>query len=203
LAFGIFSFTDQEGFQRLVVGPSGKWTQPLQVFRAKAEANQTLLRISMELGLCLQLNKLLHEESTRCQYESSTGTICLRCGQSAPPELYNQRVDEARQLLRGQDFFLRCMGREAWESGVIWVEKGKLKGVGFVPEDDFRSKEAILNHLHSYYDTQDAQSILRTWLEKARLTQETLDGIAIYEFDAGPDSDRTNTPNLPPLSTRK
>lgn len=203
LAFGIFSFTDQEGFHRLVVGPSGKWTQPLQVFRAKAEATQTLLKISMDLGLCLQLNKLLHEESVRCQYETTAGTICLRCGKNAQAERYNQTVEEAIQLLRGEDFFLRCKGREDWELGVVWVEKGKLKGLGFVPEDEFRSKDTILNHLHSYYDTQDAQSILRFWLEKARLTHEKIDGIGIYEFASGSETDSTFPPNLHPLSTRK
>lgn len=198
LTYGIFSFFDQHGYLRLVAGPSGKWTQPLRVYRAKEEAMQALLKLTMQFGLCLQLNQILHEESGKCAYQSDTNTVCLRCNQAADPETYNQNAHQACQHLKGNDFFLRFQGREVWEFGVVWVEKGKIKGTGFVPESDFGDKESILRHLQSYYDTQDAQSILRLWLEKAHLSSELKDGIPLYEFDEATNPESTIKPTLLP-----
>ena len=203
LTHGIFSFFDQEGYLRLVAGPSGKWTQPIRVFRGKEDAAQALLKTSMQFGLCLQLNQLLHEESGPCQYHTTEGKVCLKCSQKSDPESYNARVENACLHLRGDDFFLRFQGREAWEYGVVWVEKGKIKGTGFVPETDFNQKSKILQHLESYYDTQDAQSILRFWLEKASISSQNIEGILVYEFEETHRSENTIKPNLRTVSDQK
>lgn len=183
LNFGIFRFYDQKGYCRLVVGQTGKWTQPEIVFRTQEEATLHLLKTSMQFGLCLKLNQVLNVESPVCRYESENGEICRICGKEASPEDYNEAAEKAiAESFTGKTLLIRTVGRNAEEKGVVWVEKGKIKGTGFAPGDsEIRDFEDLKPHLHAYYDTQDAQSILKTYLEKARLVGRLPDGIPVME----------------------
>lgn len=174
LNHGIYTFEDQRGFLRLVIGQAGKWSKPLQVFRSRAEAFQALLKLSMENGLCLHLNGLTPATTPPCNYEGSDGQICIFCS-SRDKEDYNEAVEKAkRSYFHEETLLLQIPGREENESGVVLLESGRITGYGFVEEELFKQVdlEDIRPMLQPYYDTQDAQAILEPWLVKAK-DQET------------------------------
>jgi hypothetical protein len=73
-------------------------------------------------------------------------------------------ISEYRQQ---KSVLIKMPGRQFHESGLVWIEKGKIKAYGFVSDEiqnqDF---ESLKSHLKSYYDTQDSQSILKTYSAK-------------------------------------
>ena len=51
LNHGIYEFPDQNGVLRLVIGQTGKWSNPVIVYRNKEDALENLRKISMKFGL--------------------------------------------------------------------------------------------------------------------------------------------------------
>jgi len=184
LNHGIYEFQDQRGFRRLVLGQSGKWTRPLRVFRSREEAFSLLLKLSIKHGLCLKLNGLTQENSPPCSYSNETGNSCLVCNKSGQIEDYNGSVTELiRENFRLGRIVLKTSGRKAEENGAIYLENGKILGFGYVPNNNFISNELdeIRSVLEPYYDTQDAQSIIRPWLEKSRQADSKSALIEVFE----------------------
>jgi len=183
LNFGIYQYADQKGYIRLVVGESGKWSQPISVFRTKAEATLALLKTSMKNGLCLAFNQLLPEKNAICKYENETGRKCLICNEKASVDIYNSSVEIAfENWNEGKSFILQMAGREKDELGLVWVKRGKICGYGFIPVDQEVLEISDLKpFLQSYYDTQDAQSILKPFLAKAKRKGVFGDGVEVLE----------------------
>lgn len=170
LNHGIFAYEDQHGYLRLRIGDAGKWSNPVAVYRSIHEASSLLLQTTMQLGLCLIRNGLVDPTPTGCAYETVDGRRCLICEGATTTEEYNNQVLKAQKTLsEGQTLLLKTTGRDASESGAVWVDKGKIKGYGYVPSDaETTDLDSIKPYLKSYYDTQDAQSILKMYLPKAR-----------------------------------
>jgi DNA polymerase-3 subunit epsilon len=184
LNFGIYQYADQKGFIRLVVGESGKWSQPVSVFRTKAEATLMLLKTSMKNGLCLAFNQLLPGKNAQCNYENEDGQKCLICFEKASVEMYNATIEMALENWNeGKSFILQMPGRQKEEMGLVWVKSGKISGYGYMPIDqDALEMSDLKPFLQSYYDTQDAQSILKPFLSKARKMGVLEDGVEVLEL---------------------
>lgn len=191
LCRGIFSFIGQDGFQRLQIGPAGKWTGPLGIFPTQAEAFGQLLEWTMEFGLCLKLNGLLENEINACHYETLSGTRCLYCDGKVVPEKYNEAVGRLIQkYLSDKTLLFKTKGRKEAESGWILMERGKIRGYGFGPEIiPENSLEVVKPFLNSYYDTTDAQSILRQFIKKARWVSTWPDDTELFEIPEKTDQD--------------
>jgi len=177
LNHGIYTFEDQRGYKRLILGQSGKWSRPLQVFRSRAEAVQALLKLSMEHGLCLHLNGLTSAASPECSYETPEGKQCIFC-KGMGPEQYNAAVEKVcqRHFSEGR-LLLQMQGREEDECAVVLLESGRITGYGFVQREEMKKPllPKIREKLQPYYDTQDAQAILQPWLPES------------FHFGAGPE----------------
>ena len=167
LNHGIYTFEDQRGYQRIVLGQAGKWSKPLQVFRSRASAFTALLKLSMENGLCLHLNGLTSASSPECSYETVEGRRCISCS-GLGREAYNSAVEKVRgRYFQEGTVLLQMPGRTGQECGLILLESGKITGYGFVPEElpENGKLDELRSLLQPYYDTQDAQAILQPWLE--------------------------------------
>jgi DNA polymerase-3 subunit epsilon len=182
LNYGIYEFEDQRGFRRLLAGQSGKWSRPLRVFRKRDEAVQLLLKISMENGLCLRLNGLTNGEQD-CRYLSASGYSCLACSGEAP-DFYNQQVEKVtEQYFRMGKVLMLTKGRRPDEHGAVYMENGKILGYGYLEMAVLQAgpELEIRQHLLPYYDTQDAQSILRPWLEQSREGEIVKENLLVLE----------------------
>jgi len=184
LNFGIYQYEDQKGYKRLVIGESGKWSQPICVFRTKGEATLSLLKTSMKNGLCLRLNRLIPERNAVCQYEEKNGQKCLVCDARSEAEAYNLAIEKALENWHeGQSYVLQMAGRQDEELGLVWVQNGKIKGYGYAPIDaQIEDLSGLKTYLNSYYDTQDAQSILRPYYAKAKRRGRFEDGLEVLEL---------------------
>ncbi len=184
LNYGIYKYSDQRAYSRLVIGESGKWSDPILVFKTKAEASLALLKTTMKYGLCLQLNKLLPELNDKCKYTSETGKNCAFCSGETDSVSYNELLEEAiKEFNHKKSFILKMKGPKKEEFGLIWVQNGKIKGYGFIPNEmEINEFEDLRTFLKSYYDTQDAQSILKPYLAKAKLKGTFSDGTEILEL---------------------
>lgn len=184
LNFGIYQYPDQKGFIRLVIGETGKWSQPVSVFRTKAEATLSLLKTSMKNGLCLAFNQLLPEKNTGCKYETEDGQMCMVCSQKITPQTYNSAIEGViLNWQEGKSYILQMAGRQKEEMALVWVKSGKISGYGFMPTDqEVVEMNDLKPFLKSYYDTQDAQSILKPFLTKAIKKGSFDNGIAVLEL---------------------
>jgi len=167
LNYGLFSYTDQGGYERLMMGETGKWTNPLATFKSKSEAMHNLLKLSMQHGLCLKLNGIFDKDNKLCRYQGTQQQHCLVCEDQADATTYNKQVAQAIATLPQENYLLKTTGRTAEEVGMVWVEHGKIRACGYVETNTTWEPETLLPQLKTYYDTQDSQSILRQFLPKA------------------------------------
>lgn len=169
LNVGLFSYEDQQGYLRLCLGEAGKWTEPLAVFSNRSQALSDLLRLSMENGLCLKLNGLLERGISACDYETESGKRCAKCSDQLDSISYNDLVFKLIESnYSGKTFLLKSAGRSENESAFVWVEKGKLKGYGYLPTTKTPlNLPDVKPFLKPYYDTTDSQGILNHFLPRA------------------------------------
>lgn len=183
LSRGLFLYPDQNGFHRLQIGPVGKWTEPLVVFTNAIEAHRQLLDWTMQFGLCLKLNGLLEKEVKSCNYETELGQKCLHCHENVEAETYNQLVSSLmKQHFPHKSILIKTLGRSENECGVVWLDRGKLKGYGFCNRDSFpQTLMEVKEHLTGYYDTTDSQAIIRPYLAEAKVIGEMEDKTLVLE----------------------
>ena len=130
------------------------------------------------------MNQLLNPEITKCQYETEAGTRCLICDGNADPETYNDHVTKAiTEAFSGRSLVLKTKGRTSDEKGIVWIENGKIKGTGYASEiESISDLSEIKSHLSYYYDTQDAQSIIRGFIEKGKVIGHFQGNIPVVEI---------------------
>lgn len=170
LNFGLYEYTDQLGFTRIVVGKAGKRDKPFVAFSTESEAVTHILERVYEFGLCLRLCGII-KSNHACNYEERFGKTCPVCqGEIEVPD-YNKRVQEAFSGISAQNTFLiKTKGRSREEEGFVMVEKGRFLGYGFVSQDTAISHIGELkDYLQPCYDTQDSQSIIKSFLKKSVL----------------------------------
>ncbi len=182
LNYGLFSYTDQGGYERLMMGETGKWTNPLATFKSKSEAMHNLLKLSMQHGLCLKLNGIFDKDNKLCRYQGTQQQHCLVCEDQADATTYNKQVAQAIATLPQENYLLKTTGRTAEEVGMVWVEHGKIRACGYVETNTTWEPETLLPQLKTYYDTQDSQSILRQFLPKAIEVGSFANGLKLLEI---------------------
>jgi DNA polymerase-3 subunit epsilon len=170
LNFGIYRYIDQKGFIRLVIGKAGKHDKPISTFSTEAEAVLFLMELVSQHGLCLRLSGLIKTHE-KCNYEAHFGQQCPVCQCDIEHQEYNERVEKAMRGIGWQHTFLiKTAGRKVDEDGFVMVEKGRFIGYGFVQNDmSVLSIEDFKDHLQPCYDTQDSQSIIKSFLKKSVL----------------------------------
>ncbi|HTF80656.1 MAG TPA: exonuclease domain-containing protein [Cytophagales bacterium] len=170
LNFGLYKYTDQLGFTRIAVGKVGKHDKPMVAFHTNAEAVNHVLAKVHQHGLCLRLCGVI-DSKTKCNYQNPFGTTCAVCAGQGDVDHYNQKVEDAFEGISQQaTFLIKTVGRDQEEQGFVMVERGRLLGYGFVGMDaTIHEFDALKSYLNPCYDTQDSQSIIKSFLKKAQL----------------------------------
>jgi len=163
--WGIFRYTDRNGYIRLTVARSGKSEQPLISFKSFDQTWDFLRHQAEQYSLCKRL----------CNIQTMAGS-CLdfslddcfgACIQKESVTQYNQRVQQCLANLKHLDnsYFLLGKGRSQNENSLVWVENGKYKGFGFVDETIQESElDGLIENIKAYADNQDVQRIISTYL---------------------------------------
>ncbi len=135
LAYGLYSFEDQNGYLRLAIDKRRKHSTPLHSFSLLTEGHNVLRLLMKEFRLCPKLC-FLQTNNGDCVGidESHCDGACMTM--EAPVD-YNLKVKKA--LLHLEEtlptFLLQEPGRNSDEQCCLLVEQGVLRGMAFVQED--------------------------------------------------------------------
>jgi DNA polymerase-3 subunit epsilon len=166
--FGLFDYTDDNGYKRLFIGKIQGTNQiPLTSFGTKAEGVKFLENRCEELELCQKLCDLYSTQ--KACFHHSIKKCKGACVQEEPHSSYNERVDKLIEslLLSEQSFYILDKGRHRSEKSLVLIERGMYVGYGYAPYHfnsmpTYRWKHFIEIH----EENKDTRTILNAYLRK-------------------------------------
>jgi DNA polymerase III subunit epsilon len=168
--WGIYCFTDDEGFINYTYGNLKDDEVPLSVFSSKEKARAKLNSMIETFGLCQKLTGL-YETDGAC-FHHQVGLCKGACCGKESPEEYNERASKAIEefIFTRRNFFVIDKGRNAEERCAVKILNGKYAGYGYfnINEMGF-GLNAIHECIHSAQDNRDIQVILKQYLKHNRV----------------------------------
>ncbi|MEQ8909950.1 MAG: exonuclease domain-containing protein [Vicingaceae bacterium] len=168
LNFGLYSYEDRKGYQRLSIGRCGKHDKPIHTFAKLADATAFLKKLVEKYNLCPRLSGLQPLGSGACSYFEE-----MECkGACQGKELantYNNRVEQAiKEEVHSRSTYLikeQLPGQD--NCAVVLVEKGRYKGFAHLdPNENIDSLAQIKSRLTAAYDDQDMANLIQAYLAK-------------------------------------
>ena len=132
--YGIFTYTDQNGYTRLAIEKNKQPLKPVYRFHNLVDGHAILRRLINEYSLCPKLCSLQNGiiECTGLSEKTCMGA----CEKKEIPDRYNERVQQAIHSLTTQPSFVIVEdGHNPFEQACILVWNGKFYGMGSVPND--------------------------------------------------------------------
>ncbi len=170
LNYGLFQYTDRNGYERFNSGRCGKHDKPIKSFKNLIELKDFLKEMVEDYNLCPRLASLQPISSGKCNYVEDLDCRGA-CEGKEEVALYNLRVQQAveEKVNRNTTFVLKEESLERAEQAVVLVEKGRYKGYGKVPLSvDLMNIELLKSQLNTAYDDQDMSIIVHAWLKKSK-----------------------------------
>ncbi|MCF0055022.1 exonuclease domain-containing protein [Dyadobacter sp. CY356] len=133
--FALYTYEDGEGFLRLIIGKQSKLHKAVHIFDKEADG----IRMLRQLVIDFKLNpdKCAYSHYPLFSQESPELSQLRDAFENIPAEEYNHLVMKAlhsfSEGLAG--FVIVDTGRNPDEIGCIWVQKGRLTGIGYVPAE--------------------------------------------------------------------
>ncbi len=163
--FGLFLYEDLQGYKRLVIGKYNKSHLPIQVFTTLEGGRNKLYDLVRRFRLCAALCRLGSCEL--CNHVNKRKDLLCTAGD--PPEIYNQKVEEALSFLKEKmpGFYIMDKGRNKNEKSCIWVENGSFYGMGYIGnEEDIHSLEDIKDRLTKYVSSHYIMQLIISFMCK-------------------------------------
>jgi DNA polymerase III subunit epsilon len=164
--YGIFMFEDQNGYTRLAIEKNKKYLTPVYTFHYLVDGHAILRKLIEEFHLCPKLCFMQTGDAacTGLQEEKCKGA----CERKESPENYNTRVAEAIQSLDTQtSYVIFDKGIGSTDQSVILVEKGKLSGMGYLPENvQITDPAAIKDFIKPYKENSYIRNLLTGYAAK-------------------------------------
>ena len=164
--YGIYSFEDQNGYLRLAIEKNKKLLRPVYRFHYLVDGHAVLRRLITEFSLCPKLCFMQtdNEPCTGISNENCFGA----CEQKEKPKRYNKRVEKAIESLNNQPSYLIVdKGITDDEQSCIWVENGKLYGMGYLPKEiQITKTENLKDHIKPMKENSFIQNILAGYAAK-------------------------------------
>lgn len=165
--FGLYSFTDDNGYLNLKVTRIIDHITPLYTYSSMQEGKEHLFNLTEKFGLCQKLCGLYDTHGSCFQYQ--IGQCEGACIGEESPEDYNDKVNEALEKYHfGDDsFFIIGKGRNDDEKAVVKIEHGKYCGFGFI-DTLFADNNASFLHecIRPQQDNREVRQIINFWLKK-------------------------------------
>lgn len=165
-SFGLFEFTDENGYRNLHLGHQLNGKQAITSFTSMDHARNYLYGVIEKFELCQKLCRLYETQGACFQYgiKQCRGA----CVGKESPEHYNRRADAAIRLsgFMQPDFFIIDKGRNNEEAGVVKIAAGRYCGFGYIDTSENINQESLNNCIKSYDDNRDTRQIIQTYLKK-------------------------------------
>lgn len=168
--WGIFVYQDQKGYQRLFCSALNGRTDALALFATAAAARKGLSEWCGRYDLCQNLCGLSEGVQGCFQYQIK---LCRgACVGEEPANLYNQRVGQllADQSLGMENAVIIDTKMSGEDPGFVLVERGAVRGYGFLSEMDVLSSlDEFKPLLHEVDDSLSIRHFLKAYLAKHRV----------------------------------
>ena len=163
--WGIFSFTDKNGYINFNYSKLDCDDNPVSVFTSKERAKSTLISLVEKYNLCQKLAGLY--ESMGACFHYHVGVCKGACCGEETPDTYNERARKAAEefVFTRRNFFIIDKGRDEEERSAIKVVNGKYSGFGYfnINEMGF-GLTAVHDCIQASGDNRDIQVILKQYL---------------------------------------
>lgn len=164
--WGIFRFTDNNGYINFNYGNLDRDDNPVSVFTGKEQAKSMLMSLVEKYELCQKLTGLY--ETTGPCFHFHVGICKGACCGKELPDSYNERARKAAEefVFSRRNFFIIDRGRDEEERSAIKVVNGKYSGFGYfnINEMGF-GLTAVHDCIKSSGDNRDVQVILKQYLK--------------------------------------
>jgi DNA polymerase III subunit epsilon len=168
--WGIFSFTDNNGYINYRYGQVNNDETPVSVFTSKEKVKAKLGTLIEKHKLCQKLSGLYETEGACFHYQ--VGICAGACIGKESPESYNERASKAVEefIFTRRNFFIIDKGRSDEEKCAVKIVNGKFSGWGYfnINEMGF-GLSAIHECIKQSADNHDIQVILKQYLKSNRV----------------------------------
>jgi DNA polymerase-3 subunit epsilon len=168
--WGIFNFTDPNGYLNYRYGQINDDEVPVSVFTSKEKTKSKLNSLVERFSLCQKLTGLYETEGACFHYQ--VGICKGACIGKESPEVYNERATKATEefIFTRRNFFIIDRGREDEERCAVKVVNGKYTGYGYFNINDMGfGLSAIHECIKPSVDNRDIQVILKQYLKSNRV----------------------------------
>jgi DNA polymerase III subunit epsilon len=168
--WGIYSFTDHDGYLNYRYGLIDSDDTPISVFSSREKAKSKLVSLVEAYSLCQKLTGLYETMGPCFQYH--VGICRGACCGKEPPETYNERALQAAEefIFSRRNFFIIDKGRENDERCAVKVINGKYSGYGYFNINDMGfGLSAVHECIIPSPDNRDIQVILKQYLRTNRV----------------------------------
>ena len=168
--WGIFSFTDENGYINFRYGKVTMEDIPVSVFTSKERARSKLNSLIEKYSLCQKLTGM-YESSDAC-FHHQVGMCKGACIGLELPAEYNARAAKASEefLFSRRNFFIIDSGRDNEERCAVKIVNGKYLGYGYFNINDMGfGLSTIHDCIKQSDDNRDIQVILKRYLRSNRV----------------------------------
>jgi DNA polymerase-3 subunit epsilon len=168
--WGIFSFTDKNGYINYRYGQLNDDEVPVSVFTSKDKTKSKLNNLVEKFNLCQKLAGLYETDSACFHFQVG---ICRGacCGKESAEE-YNNRASEAIEefIFARRNFFIIDKGHDDDERCAVKIVNGKYAGYGYFNINDLGfGLGAVHDCIKPSTDNSDIQVILKVYLKSNRV----------------------------------
>lgn len=169
--YGLYSFTDAEGYLNLKIEKNSSGSVPHASFSNKEVGREFLFRLVEKHHLCQNLSGLFSTSGACFQYAiKQCRGACLGL---EPPQSYNQR---AKTSIEDAGFPAANMlvvdrGREPGEKFLVLIEGGKITSMGYIDPQQIQAMTPahISELLKPASDNRDARLIINGFVRNKRV----------------------------------
>jgi len=168
--WGIFSFTDENGYINYRYGQLNNDELPISVFTSKEKAKSKLNSLVESLVLCQKLSGLYETEGACFHFQ--VGICRGACCSKESPEEYNERASKVSEefIFSRRNFFIIDKGRDEEERCVVKIVNGKYSGWGYFNINDMGfGLSALHDCILQSADNHDIQVILKQYLKNFKV----------------------------------
>ncbi len=169
--YGLFSFTDQEGYLNLKIDKTSNGQTPVASFANREMGREFLFRLVEKHHLCQNLSGLFSTSGACFQYAvKQCRGACLGI---EPPQSYNLRVGQALEgaSMPAQNVIVVDKGRNYGEKFLILIEGGKLSAQGYVEPGQMQAMTPgnVAEVLKPATDDRDARLIISSFIRNKQV----------------------------------
>lgn len=160
--YQLVSFVDEMGYIHLQIEKTNSKKNFITAFTNYQQAKNFLYNVTSQYQLCQKLTGL-HSGQSAC-FAHGIGVCLGACVNQELPDDYNQRVQEviAKFTLLGKSMLLIDKGTDINNKSVVYIEKGKVIGMGsFNLNFQINNIEILKTMLTPLTDNKDAHRIIK------------------------------------------